>query len=139
MQTFLPYESFIRSARVLDDKRLGKQRVEVLQMLKALNRETEAWSHHPCTKMWRGHEQFLIYYGLIICEEWKRRGFRDTCYHKIESYISKFPLDCARPKWLGSEEFHLSHQSKLVSKRPAFYGKEFGWDIPDNLPYIWPV
>lgn len=36
MQTFLPYPSFELSARVLDDKRLGKQRVECLQILKAL-------------------------------------------------------------------------------------------------------
>lgn len=36
MQTFLPYPSFDLCARVLDDKRLGKQRVECLQILKAL-------------------------------------------------------------------------------------------------------
>lgn len=31
MQTFLPYFSFIESAKVLDNKRLGKQRVEALK------------------------------------------------------------------------------------------------------------
>lgn len=36
MQTFLPYKSFEQSAACLDNKRLGKQRVEVLQILKAL-------------------------------------------------------------------------------------------------------
>lgn len=36
MQTFLPYTDFKSCARVLDDKRLGKQRVECLQILKAL-------------------------------------------------------------------------------------------------------
>jgi hypothetical protein len=36
MQTFLPYADFAECARVLDDKRLGKQRVECLQILKAL-------------------------------------------------------------------------------------------------------
>ena len=34
MQTFLPYPDFARSAAVLDRQRLGKQRVEVLQILK---------------------------------------------------------------------------------------------------------
>lgn len=28
MQTFLPYQNFVASARVLDRQRLGKQRVE---------------------------------------------------------------------------------------------------------------
>lgn len=36
MQTFLPYPSAERSARVLDNRRLGKQRVECLQILAVL-------------------------------------------------------------------------------------------------------
>lgn len=36
IQTFLPYPNFNESARVLDDKRLGKQRVECLQILNVL-------------------------------------------------------------------------------------------------------
>ncbi|WP_407659745.1 pyrimidine dimer DNA glycosylase/endonuclease V, partial [Kineococcus indalonis] len=35
MQTFLPYPGFARSAAVLDAPRLGKQRVETLQVLRA--------------------------------------------------------------------------------------------------------
>lgn len=36
MQTFLPYPDFEQSAKCLDNRRLGKQRVEVLQLLIAL-------------------------------------------------------------------------------------------------------
>ncbi len=36
MQTFLPYADFERSAAVLDRQRLGKQRVETLQIFQAL-------------------------------------------------------------------------------------------------------
>jgi hypothetical protein len=36
VQTFLPFPDFDRTARVLDDRRLGKQRVEALQVLRAL-------------------------------------------------------------------------------------------------------
>lgn len=36
MQTFLPFPDFKQSAQCLDNKRLGKQRVECLQILKAL-------------------------------------------------------------------------------------------------------
>ena len=43
MQTFLPYSSFYQSARVLDRQRLGKQRVETLQILKSLSDPTYGW------------------------------------------------------------------------------------------------
>lgn len=47
MQTFLPFPSFIESARVLDNKRLCKQRVECLQILKALHDPSYGWQNHP--------------------------------------------------------------------------------------------
>src|SRR5687768_5243480 len=56
VQTFLPYPDFERSARALDPRRLGKQRVEVLQICNALHRETGGWINHPVTRMWRGFE-----------------------------------------------------------------------------------
>ena len=40
MQTFLPYPSFTRSAAVRDDRRLGQQRVESLQVVRALTGAT---------------------------------------------------------------------------------------------------
>lgn len=43
MQTFLPYPSIIKSLRCLDNKRLGKQRVETLQILRALRGITRGW------------------------------------------------------------------------------------------------
>jgi hypothetical protein len=36
LQTFLPYPDFAASAQALDQRRLGKQRVEALQVLRAL-------------------------------------------------------------------------------------------------------
>jgi hypothetical protein len=47
VQTFLPYADFRRSAEVLDPKRLGKQRVECLQVLRGLTVPTYGWRHHP--------------------------------------------------------------------------------------------
>jgi len=35
MQTFLPYPDFLQSLQSLDNKRLGKQRVETFQILNA--------------------------------------------------------------------------------------------------------
>jgi len=62
MQTFLPYSSFIESVRCLDRQRLGKQRVEALQILNALNGKSKGWTNHPATKMWCGYEEALCLY-----------------------------------------------------------------------------
>ncbi len=78
MQTFLPYPNFHLTAECLDNKRLGKQRVEAWQVLRALRGETKGWVNHPATVMWRGHEQSLILYGLVISTEWRKRGFQDV-------------------------------------------------------------
>jgi len=63
MQTFLPYLDFAECARVLDDRRLGKQRVEVLQIARAITVPGYGWRHHPAVRMWRGYEEALGAYG----------------------------------------------------------------------------
>lgn len=137
MQTFLPYPSFEDSARVLDRQRLGKQRVEVLQLLKALTVPNAGWSNHPATKMWRGFEKSLADYGLVICVEWKNRGYKDTCYEKTLAYCEQSNESVAPPPWLGDEAFHASHRSNLLRKLPEHYSK-FGWKEHSGLAYIWP-
>ena len=90
MQTFLPYESFTRSARVLDQQRLGKQRVECLQVLNVFAGVRKGWGNHPITRMWTGYELSLVKYGLTICKVWRdERGFNDTCYGKIRSLFDE--------------------------------------------------
>lgn len=137
MQTFLPYKSFEQSAACLDNRRLGKQRVEVLQILKALHDPTYGWQNHPAVKMWRGHEFQLIRYGMKICNEWYfNRHFNDTCNEKIRAFYDAGMISTRLP-WL-TDEFCLSHRSNLIRKDPVHYGKLWP-DVPDNLPYIWPV
>lgn len=134
MQTFLPYPSFRDSARVLDYRRLGKQRVECKQILTALA-SGGAWSNHPATKMWRGYEPCLAYYGAMICEEWISRGYKDT----LQQWFLGQTLQYARatPHWLGDPDFHAAHRSNLLRKDPIFYGK-YGWTESPDLPYLWP-
>ena len=50
MQTFLPYSDFQQSAAVLDRVRLGKQRVEALQTLRALVIPEYGWQSHPAIR-----------------------------------------------------------------------------------------
>lgn len=156
MQTFLPYPDFEQSAKCLDNKRLGKQRVEVLQLLNALatgpsqviplrnsviNRNTP-WYNHPACKMWRGYEQALTDYGFACIDEWVDRGFKDTCHDKICNIVSIWsedwdPRSAVLPPWFGNADFHAAHRSNLLRKDPEWYG-QFGWTEPNDLPYIWP-
>src|ERR671916_568603 len=79
MQTFLPYPDFLDSARALDQKRLGKQRVETIQVLRGLVQPGYGWRHHPAVKMWSGYEEALVRYGLDVCAVWCATGRADTC------------------------------------------------------------
>jgi hypothetical protein len=149
VQTFLPYPDFERSARVLDAKRLGKQRVETIQVVRALTRPAYGWANHPAVLMWKSYEEALGRYGLTCCEVWIEQGFGDTCAATIAADLREFGIDTIRtqaelaaeealPPWLGQERVHLSHQSALVRKDPQRYRPLFP-DVPDDLPYAWPV
>jgi hypothetical protein len=136
MQTFLPHRSFAKTARSLDRQRLGKQRVETLQVLRVLAGDTKGWASHPAVEMWRGHERCLIRYGLAICREWVGRGYRDSCHDKIAAFWLRFAESSEpAPTWLGRRDFHRSHQSNLKRKHPEHYT----YDVPDDLEYVWPT
>lgn len=138
MQTFLPYKDFYQSGKVLDNKRLGKQRVEVLQMLNKIHGLTKGrgWSNHPCTRMWSETPNALVEYGLQICTAWIERGYKDTCYDKIKHHF-KLNLAKSMPDWLGREDLHTSHKSKLIQKNKDYY-KHLWPEVPENLEYVWP-
>lgn len=137
MQTFVPIPDFALSAKSLDDKRLGKQRVETLQILNALTGLSKGWTNHPATRMWRGHERALTNYGLAICEEWIHRGFNDSCHAKISLFYKKFS-DTGMPDWWNDDRVHDSHKSNLMRKFPLHYD-QFDWEVSDDLPYYWPT
>jgi hypothetical protein len=149
MQTFLPYPDFERSARALDAKRLGKQRVETIQVVRALTTPGYGWANHPAVLMWKGYEEALGRYGFVCCEVWTGLGFGDTCAATIGADLRAAGIEAVRtqeqlaeagrlPPWLGDEALHTSHRSALVRKDPDHYRPMFP-DVPDDLPYVWPV
>lgn len=149
MQTFLPYPDFEQSARALDTKRLGKQRVETIQVVRALTRPGYGWANHPAVLMWKGFEEALGRYGFTCCAVWTELGFGDTCALTIATDLRTAGIASVRtqgelaaagalPSWLGDQELHLSHRSALVRKDPDHYRPLFP-DVPDDLPYVWPV
>ena len=149
MQTFLPYADFERSARVLDRRRLGKQRVECIQVVRGLTRSDYGWRHHPAVLMWKGYEEALGRYAFTCCEVWTELGFADTCAATIAADLRDHGVIRVRgrqelaeagelPPWLGDGAFHRAHRSSLLRKDPAHYGPLFP-DVPDDLEYVWPV
>jgi hypothetical protein len=149
MQTFLPYADFERSARALDTKRLGKQRVEAIQVVRALTVPGYGWANHPAALMWKGHEEALGRYGIVCCEVWTDRGYGDTCAATIATDLRAAGVGSIRtqaeladadalPPWLQDEDLLRSHRSALVRKDPEHYRPLFP-DVPDDLPYVWPV
>lgn len=145
MQTFLPYSDFDRSAASLDRTRLGKQRVETLQIMSALL-TGKGWIHHPATKMWGGYEAALYSYQWAVCSEWLARGYEDTCMEKTAALVEEHKPEVWHmrdhdrgfyPWWLGSHKLHRSHRSNLIRKDAEHYLPLFG-SVPDDLPYYWP-
>lgn len=166
MNTFLPYRDFSECARVLDSKRLGKQRVECLQILNILigSNPNASWRNHPAVIMWRGFEIPLYEYSSAICREWISRGYKDTVLDKLNLLIKNSNLlqnaiACGRihgtnkmilyfsdipskeilikdPPWLGDDDLHASHRSNLMRKDLRFY-RQYGWMEPVDMPYLW--
>lgn len=135
MQTFLPYSDFDRTAACLDRARLGKQRIECIQILKALADPTYGWQSHPAVLMWRGHTRSLCRYGLAMCRAWLARGYVDNQKDKFEAGMGGRVL--SYPVWLGNERFHAAHRAALLFKNAAYYG-QFGWTEEPKLDYWWP-
>ena len=153
MQTFLPFANFNHSASCLDNKRLGKQRVECKQILLALGVPIgqhepgkSRWFNHPAVRMWRGYELCLVEYSQRICICWRDRSFKDNLLPEFiaaelflrEALEMRQDEMISAPDWLGDEKLHASHRSNLLRKDAVHYGR-FKWTEPDNLPYVWPV
>ncbi|WP_455363577.1 MSMEG_6728 family protein [[Eubacterium] cellulosolvens] len=131
MQTFVPLESFEENARVLDYRRLGKQRVECLQILNALDTGKSSWASHPATLMWFGYEPALRRYMSAMIREWIRRGYNNTM--AIPRAGGRIKL----PDWWGGP-IHSTHRAALLYKAPEHYS-QFGWRETPELNYYWPT
>ena len=136
MQTFLPYPSFEESAKVLDWRRLGKQRVEGMQIINAISgvprkdgSPFKGLLNHPFSIMWKPYLPALKQYTNVIIQEWVNRGY----YNNIEMYEVK---NMELPYWIGDERVHSSHRANLLRKDYEYYSK-FGWTENSEDPYVW--
>jgi hypothetical protein len=127
MQTFHPAINFAEAARLLDYKRLGKQRLEAFQILVALGDEWatvayvnrharmpgHGYRHHPATLRWIGAIPALHQYYNACVYEWVARGYNNTMPFAPERHY-------IYPRWL-TPEFVSEHRRILYRKDPIFY------------------
>jgi len=62
MQTFLPYSDFYKSISILDNKRLGKQRVEAKQILNIIKNKKNRYEYkcNKCGAIYREKKSYCI-------------------------------------------------------------------------------
>jgi hypothetical protein len=70
-----------------------------------------------------------------MCEEWIKRGYKDTCTEKILELVPD-PDSRDLPVWWGREDIMTSHRSNLIRKYEEFYLPLWP-SVPRNLEYIW--
>jgi len=139
MQTFLPYPDFVKSAKAIDYRRCGKQRLEAMQLVNSTLKLLEnpdarvGWMNHPARAMWDGYLPALKHYHNIFVQEWVSRGYKNTM-----KLYDDLPSTIVLPPWVGDDRVHASHRSNLLRKDPTHYA-QFGWSEPDNIEYYWPV
>ena len=142
MQTFAPEGTDLELGfSMLDYQRLGKQRVEAWQILRYHLGLSKGWGQHPATKMWEGQVTALAHYGVLCCEAWISRGYRDTLHSRFllvrECYAKNYGRSTMEPPaWLN--EVAYSHKSNLIRKDPTHYGPLWP-GVPDDVEYYWPV
>ncbi len=148
VNTFILHPNLWVNSKLIDNTRLGKQRVEAMQILNTLQgSEKQGWCNHPAVKMWRGYEEFLKCYINSIITEWVNRGF-DNNYPLIETINNP-----SKPWWWNKQAIHFTHQANLYLKMPHFYANtkaRLNMKIPTifddedifnyytQIGYIWP-
>ena len=112
MQTFLPYSSFEKTAQVLDYRRLGKQRVEGMQIINAIeNPKPQGWKNHPIVIMWTPYVTSLKHYTNVMIREWISQGYNNNMkLYEVDELINDDVVDF--PDWLGKNLF--IHHIELI-------------------------
>lgn len=130
MQTFLPFKSFVNTARTLDNKRLNKQILECYQILKVIssNDPHAGWRNHPAVKMWRGYEKSLWNYTMCMVDEAVIRGIRtDGNMRNLLALRENVGHTWASgdPKWMDDKTIMArvttTHKANLYRKDPEQY------------------
>lgn len=154
MQTFLPYEGFLQSAKILDKQRCWKQVVEAKQIISILSHLDECpndnvpWMNHPAVQMWQGHiPELMTYFNAFLkisIEKHKintkYKFFTVQDFKEKRTLISDTEFVAYDPWWLGNKNFHRAMRARLIEKDRDFYLPLFPKDEGFNGgKYLWPL
>lgn len=103
----------LETAKALDKLRLNKQIIECQQILDALEGK-KAWSHHPCTLQYEGHEIWLMNYMSCL--------LRYKCGEYSRAEVASQWCEQDRPSF-HTEEFFNQMKRRLYTKNPEHYAK----------------
>lgn len=139
VNTFLPYSDFKKCAKVLDNKRLLKQRVEAYQIIniiyKRMKKEKCGFYNHPAVLMWENNvESLKLYCNEMILESIRRKFMSQRPWENNKMKLYNIENNPEHPWWLGYQHIHYSHQASLLRKFPEHYIKYFS-DLPDQYRY----
>lgn len=120
MQTFVAYNNYRQSAKVLDKQRLNKQITETSQILNCLI-TGGSWENHPAVRMWKGFEPSLCRYGEACQGAFVAVGGSSShkSWAKIDDLMRSNGWangEPPMPPWMGREDIHSSHRGRLLHK-----------------------
>lgn len=167
MNTFLPYKSFKKSARCLDYRRLGKQRIETWQIYKALkqglyttcpncggNGENTVYPFQKCKRCNTTGKIKTPWYNHPIVKMWK--GYEDALlvYGKniCEEWIDRHYKDtmwerfCTEIVIRNKKLIYPPWLGKKVFhdamksnllRKDLIFYSKYKWEVSVNLPYYY--
>lgn len=127
------HTDFLINAKLLDDQRLGKQRVEAMQILHILQGKQKGFSKHPIVKSWQGYEDGLKYYINCCIYEWVQRGMQNNMK------VYDIPDQIVVPWWVFWRPLIMSHRMMMTRKDKRYVGKFKVDDGYADYGYIWPT
>lgn len=132
VMTFVVTTDLAENFRILDTQRLGKQRVEGMQLINAIE-NNKGWSQHPAARMWANNLDALKHYVNCCIYEWIQRGNENTMkYYEVPKFI-------VFPWWFSWNPLIQSHRAMLYRKNPFYYHDKFTIEEKyHQYGYIWP-
>ncbi len=145
VNTFVLTNTPESTVKLLDYKRLGKQRVEAKQIIEIIEKSSKlhsllmkesntkiSWANHPIVAMWCNNLNGLKYYCNACIREWINRGYKNNMtLYSIQEKLEDLPW------WFCNIQLQNSHRASLIRKDSIYY-KDLSC-IPDyiNYGYIW--
>jgi Pyrimidine dimer DNA glycosylase len=136
VNTFIISNDPRQTFKILDMRRLGKQRLEARTIIQILEGTSKGrgYANHPITKMWTGYVDGLKFYFNCCIDEWAGRGYKNTM-EKYELPSETPPL----PWWFFNEQVHEAMKASLLRKDEKYYSSRISLTSQEysKFGYVW--